>query len=155
MNENETDVIDGQVGTEYDYIGDVNLDNDPTIAFDGQQREWTYERLQKADEQGQLSEARDWSDDGVPLTCFKYTEKDTGNTWYCFQDWKSFNHNGQRFSVNTWRYYKPNETTNKTTATVYFPDGSDIYWTIPVCNRVALKQQIEAFIEWGGNEAGH
>ena len=155
MNENETDVIDGQVGTEYDYIGDVNLDNDPTIAFDGQQREWTYERLQKADELKKLHEAQDWSDDGVPLEFFKYTDKETGATVYCAQSWNGYDYCGLKFSINVWRNYKPDTIEEHTWSSLSYPDGSSMDRRVKGCNRKESKQYMEAFIEWDKNEAGH
>ena len=63
---NTDDVIDGNVGTEYDEI-----DQD-SMYFDGVPPVWTYEKLEELYDKGELEGNIDVAKDGTVLNCVKY-----------------------------------------------------------------------------------
>jgi hypothetical protein len=137
-------------------MSEVDFDNDVTMAFDGVQQKWTFERLKQALEQGQLHEAADWTDDGAPLMP-EYFEKDhfknkgmqtygqDSENFQFSQSWGVQSH-GVGIRVLATRNYFADRTENFTSAWCTLPSGTHIDITLEVCNKQMAVQEMESYL---------
>lgn len=95
---NTNDVIDGNVGTEYDEI------DQSTMYFDGVPPKWTYEKLKELYDNGELDGNFDVST-GVKLTDISYSESETsyGNSFTFTRNFEICNGRAE-YEINTTYY---------------------------------------------------
>lgn len=137
-------------------MSEIDFDKDVTMAFDGVQQTWTFERLKQALEQGQLQEVSIWSDDGAPLIPVYFEQDhfknkgmdtygdDTENFQFS-QSWGIKSH-GVEFRVLAMRHYYADRTESSTSAWCTMPNGTHIDITLEVCNKQLATQEMEAYL---------
>lgn len=137
-------------------MSEVDFDKDVTMAIDGVQQKWTFERLSKAQEQGSLHECVDWTDDGAPMTgCVFESDyfKNKGEVYFGRQDkhfYFSYSHtftfHGVEIHITTHRSYYSDLTTSSTSGTIRFGESDYVTRHLPTCNKKQALADLKAYV---------